>query len=63
MQRAAAGWLARFGLTPADKGRAIAAAVPQGKDRFGSGEGADPVEEFLFGAGRPPLAVVKGGKK
>jgi hypothetical protein len=58
MQRAAAGWLERFGLTANSPGTVPPPSA--GGDRFGSGS-ADPVEAFLFG--RPMLAVVKGGKR
>lgn len=59
LQRAANGWLSKFGLTPADRGAAPAPGGAAAPDRFG--QGPDPVEAFLFG-GKPKLEVVQGGK-
>ena len=60
LQRAAAGWLERFGLTPGTRAKVQGENAVRGKDRFDVGEqGPDRTEAFLFGQ---PLRVVSGGR-
>jgi len=64
LQRAAAGWLERFGLTPGTRAKVQAETSARNGDRFSAGAssaaGPDAVESFLFGK---QLRVVKGGRR